>query len=72
MKSKFGVITFAASQIKSERIVLPEPNYRALENTVRESKRRLAMGQKILIGFFVVSAATFLTNLHFKKSRRFS
>jgi hypothetical protein len=68
MKSKFGVITFAAAQIKSEGIVLREPNYHALENSLRESRRRIAMGRKIIAGFFVVSATTLLAKVCFKRN----
>lgn len=57
MKTKFGVITFEASQLKSEEIVLRPPNFSNLENTLRESRKKIELGKEAITGFIVTAIA---------------
>lgn len=67
MKTKFGVITFEAAQIKSEVIVLKEPNFKKLENTLRESRKKIELSKEAIIGFVVTAMALLAAGLYVQK-----
>lgn len=69
MRSKFGVITFAASQMRSEEIVLREPNFTGLENSLRESKKKITHGGKMIAGLIVATAAAIVAGLYIQKPK---
>jgi hypothetical protein len=53
--------------MKPEGIVLREPNYYAIENSLQESKRRIATGRKWIAGLVALSASSLLAGLYLKK-----
>jgi len=63
MKSKFGVITFAIEQIKSEEIVLREPNFTRLENTISETKKQIELGKRVVIGLIATTVTAIAAGL---------
>ncbi len=69
MKFKFGVTTFAASQMRSETIVLPEPNYNSINEVIEESRRKVILGKKILAGFLFLSATMIATKIILRKAK---
>ena len=70
MKIKFGIATFAASQMRSKTIVLQEPNYNAMNEVIEESKRIVVVGKRIIAGFFILSASVIVTKIILRKLSR--
>lgn len=67
MKSKFGVITFAASEMKPKEVVVREPNFSVIEAGLRESKKKIEMGRKLIAGFLATSVALLAAGLYIRK-----
>lgn len=69
MKSKFGVITFAPEQIKSEEIVLRGPDFSMIENSLRESRKTIKLGGKMITGFLIATAALIAAGIFVKQPK---